>query len=54
MYRRDYTDREKQFADIPRRDADKIDILKVNVDVPLEEIYNVTKDLADAEVPHRL
>ncbi len=24
------------------RDADKIDILKVNVDVPLEEIYNTT------------
>ena len=46
----DYTDREKQFADI-LRDADKIDILKVNVDVPLEEIYNVTsKDLANAEV----
>lgn len=46
----DYTDREKKFADI-LRDADKIDILKVNVDVPLEEIYNVTsKDLANAEV----
>ena len=45
-----YTSREKQFADI-LRDADKIDILKVNVDVPLEEIYNVTtKDLVNAEV----
>ncbi|MCD7824595.1 MAG: HD domain-containing protein [Clostridiaceae bacterium] len=26
------------------RDADKIDILKVNYDVPLEEIYNVTTE----------
>lgn len=26
------------------RDADKIDILKVNVDFPLEEIYNVTTE----------
>lgn len=26
------------------RDADKIDILKVNVDFPLEEIYNVTRE----------
>jgi putative nucleotidyltransferase with HDIG domain len=26
------------------RDADKIDILKVNVDFPLEEIYNVTSE----------
>lgn len=26
------------------RDADKIDILKVNVEVPLEEIYNVTTE----------
>lgn len=45
MYRvpEDYTVREKMFADI-LRDADKIDILKVNVEVPLEEIYNVTTD----------
>lgn len=35
------THREKLFANI-LRDADKIDILKVNVIVPLEEIYNVT------------
>ena len=52
MYRvpEDYTDREKCFADI-LRDADKIDILKVNVEVPLEEIYNVTtQDLRNAEV----
>lgn len=36
-----YNRREKKFADL-LRDADKIDILKVNVIVPLEEIYNVT------------
>lgn len=36
-----YTQREKRFADL-LRDADKIDILKVNIIVPLEEIYNVT------------
>lgn len=36
-----YTAREKKFADL-LRDADKIDILKVNIIVPLEEIYNVT------------
>ena len=33
------------------RDADKIDILKVNVEVPLEEIYNTTTaELRNAEV----
>ncbi len=37
----DYTPREKRFADL-LRDADKIDIVKVNVIVPIEEIYNVT------------
>ncbi len=37
----DYTQRERKFADL-LRDADKIDILKVNVIVPIEEIYNVT------------
>ena len=37
----DYTQREKKFADL-LRDADKIDILKVNIIVPIEEIYNVT------------
>lgn len=36
-----YTQREQRFADL-LRDADKIDILKVNVIVPVEEIYNVT------------
>lgn len=33
--------RTRMFCDI-LRDADKIDILKVNIDFPLEEIYNVT------------
>ncbi|MBO5055121.1 MAG: HD domain-containing protein [Lachnospiraceae bacterium] len=33
------------------RDADKIDILKVNVEFPLEEIYNVsTKELREGQV----
>lgn len=33
------------------RDADKIDILKVNVEVPLEEIYDVTtEELRNAEI----
>jgi HD superfamily phosphodiesterase len=39
----DLTDYEKKFANL-LRDADKIDILKVNVDFPLEEIYNVTTE----------
>jgi hypothetical protein len=37
----EFTMEEKRFANL-LRDADKIDILKVNVDFPLEEIYNVT------------
>ena len=33
------------------RDADKIDILRVNCDTPLEDIYNVTtKELKKASV----
>lgn len=45
-----FDERTKKFADI-LRDADKVDILKVNVDFPLEEIYNVsTKELRHAEV----
>lgn len=33
------------------RDADKVDILKVNVDFPLEEIYNVTtRELREGQV----
>lgn len=46
----EYDERVKMFADI-LRDADKIDILKVNVEVPLEEIYNITtEELINAEV----
>ena len=33
--------RTRMFADI-LRDADKVDILRVNIDTPLEDIYNVT------------
>lgn len=45
-----YTQREKKFADL-LRDADKIDILKVNIIVPIEEIYNVsTYDLKHCSV----
>ena len=45
-----YTQREKKFADL-LRDADKIDILKVNIIVPVEEIYNVsTYDLKHCKV----
>ncbi len=32
------------FCDI-LRDADKVDILRVNVETPMEEIYNVTKEI---------
>lgn len=43
-------DRTTMFCHI-LRDADKIDILKVNVEFPLEEIYNVsTEDLYKCEV----
>ena len=42
--------RTKQFCHI-LRDADKIDILKVNIETPLEEIYNTTsEELYAAEV----
>jgi putative nucleotidyltransferase with HDIG domain len=36
-------ERTKQFCHI-LRDADKIDILKVNYEVPLEDIYNISKE----------
>lgn len=40
----------RKFCNI-LRDADKVDILKVNVDFPLEEIYNVTtQELRNSEV----
>ncbi len=43
-------ERTRMFCQI-LRDADKIDILKVNVDFPIEEIYNVsTEELRAAEV----
>lgn len=33
------------------RDADKIDILRVNLDTPMEEIYNVTtEELKNSQV----
>lgn len=35
--------RTRQFCQI-LRDADKVDILRVNVEVPMEEIYNVTTE----------
>lgn len=44
------SERETLFSNI-LRDADKIDILRVNVETPMEEIYDVTtKDLKNAEV----
>lgn len=48
------TERVRMFCQI-LRDADKIDILKVNVDFPLEEIYNVTgKELYSCEVTDKV
>lgn len=52
MYRvpNDMPSRTEKLAHI-LRDADKIDILRVNVEVPLEEIYNATtEELRNAEV----
>jgi len=46
----EYDERTRLYADI-LRDADKIDILRVNVETPLEEIYNVsTEELKNAAV----
>ncbi len=42
------SDREKMFCDIIR-DADKIDILRVNVETPKEVIYNVTTEELQSE-----
>lgn len=39
----DYSEREITFSNI-LRDADKIDIFKVNIIMPMEEIYNVPKE----------
>lgn len=40
---RNLNKREETFCNI-LRDADKIDILKVNIDTPIEQIYNVTTE----------
>ena len=39
----DLTERQRMFCDI-LRDADKVDIFKVNADIPLEIIYDVTTE----------
>lgn len=39
----DMTDKEKVISNI-LRDADKVDILRVNYETPIEEIYNVTEE----------
>ena len=48
------SERETLFCNI-LRDADKVDIFRVNVEFPLEEIYNVTtKDLKNAIITHEV
>ncbi len=44
----EYDDRTTLFANI-LRDADKVDILRVNVETPLEEIYNVPTEVLRSE-----
>lgn len=44
----EYDGRTVLFADI-LRDADKVDILRVNVETPLEEIYNVSTEVLRSE-----
>lgn len=44
----EYDERTVLFADI-LRDADKVDILRVNVETPLEEIYNVSPEILHSE-----
>lgn len=39
----DLTEQEKMYCDI-LRDADKIDIFRVNLETPMEEIYNTTTE----------
>ena len=39
----DLTERQRMFCDI-LRDADKVDIFKVNADIPMEIIYDVTTE----------
>lgn len=46
----DLTEQEKMYCDI-LRDADKIDIFRVNLETPMEEIYNTTtEELYNSEV----
>lgn len=46
----EYDERTKMFSNI-LRDADKIDILRANLETPLEDIYNVTtEELRNSEV----
>ena len=46
----DFQNRQKMFCDI-LRDADKIDIFRVNLETPMEEIYNTTtEELKNSEV----
>ena len=50
----DFAPRTEKLAHV-LRDADKIDILRVNVETPLEEIYNVTtEELRNAEVSEKV
>lgn len=44
----DLSEEETKYCDI-LRDSDKIDILRVNYDTPLEEIYNVSTDVLRKE-----
>ncbi|MCM1541875.1 MAG: HD domain-containing protein [Blautia sp.] len=44
----EYDERTTLFANI-LRDADKVDILRVNVETPLEEIYNVSTEVLRSE-----
>ena len=43
LYRSETDDRTRMFCQI-LRDADKIDILRVNVETPMEQIYNVSTE----------
>ena len=50
----DLTERELRFATI-LRDADKLDIVRVNVETPRSEIYNVQEDIfLESEITHEV
>lgn len=50
----DFNEKTVLFANI-LRDADKVDILKVNVDTPMEEIYNAsTEDLQTEQITDKV